>query len=142
MGIRDWFSKKPATLESVTAPSSDYATARSAIEAILRAYPNLGENEDWVSFQAEAGGKKAIVEVANNQVNFCKEQIDLPGMLRGGGLTVLADCVRPAGRKSSDLTLWSIENVSIEELVEIVDFAFTKALGLGDSYGLYAEHMD
>lgn len=142
MGIKDWFAKKPGTVDKVKAPSSEYPTARAAIEAILRAHPNVGKEEDWITFEAEGAGKDAIVEVADNQVNFCKVEIDLPRMLREGGLSALAECVRPAGRKANDLTLWNIESASTEELIEIVDFALAKALGLGDSYTLYATHQD
>jgi hypothetical protein len=128
-------------MRRVQAPSSEYPTARAAIEAILRAHPDVGQNEDWITFEAEGAGKNATVEVADNQVNFCKTDVDLPRTLREGGLNALADCVRPADRKGRDLTLWSIENATTEELIEIVDFAFAKALGLGDSYKLSAVHQ-
>ncbi len=43
-----------------------------------------------------------MVEVADNQVNFCKTDVDLPRLLREGGLSALADCVRPADHKGKD----------------------------------------
>jgi hypothetical protein len=76
-----------------------------------------------------------------NQVNFCNEDVDLPRLLREGGLDALAACVSPADGKGKDLTLWDIENATTDELIEIVDSAFANALGLGDTYEVEAEHQ-
>jgi hypothetical protein len=142
MGIRDWFDKKPGSVERVEAPSPEYPTPRAAIEAILRAHPGVGDNEDWITFEAEGAGKKAMIEVTGNQVNFCNVKVDLPRLLQEAGLGALAERVRPAGRKGTDLTLWTIENATVDELIEIVDFALTKAFGLGNSCRLDAVHQD
>src|SRR4051812_38370559 len=71
MGIRDWFAKDSQGLRRIKAPSPEYPTARAAIEAMLRAHPDVGQDEDWITFEAQGAGKKATVEVADHQVNFC-----------------------------------------------------------------------
>lgn len=142
MGIRDWFAKKSGRIRSVHAPSAEYPTARAAIEAILRAYPNIGENEDWITFEAEGAGKQAIIEVADRQVNFCTVKMDLRKMLQDAGLSALAEPVPHADGWGKDKTLWKIEKVSTDTLIEIVDYAFAKPLGLGESYKLKAMHQD
>lgn len=142
MGIRDWFAKKSGSIKRVHVPSAEYPTARAAIEAIVGAYPDIGQNGDWITFEAEGAGKRATVEIADGQVNFCNVEMDLSRMLQEAGLRALAENVRPADRKGKDLTLWKIENTNTDALIQIVDFAFAKALGLGDSYSLHAEHQD
>jgi hypothetical protein len=141
MGIRDWFAKDPGDIRKVKGPSPEHPTARAAIEAMLRAHPDVGQDDDWISFEGEGAGKEAMVEVAGNQVNFCDVEVDLVRMLRESGLNALAECVRPADRKGKDLTLWIVEHATIEELIEIVDFAFARALGLGESYKVYGVHQ-
>jgi hypothetical protein len=108
---------------------------------MLRAHPDVGGDDDWIEFVAAGNGKKATIQLDVNQVSFGNEGVDLPRLLREGGLGALAECVRPADGKGKDLTVWDVENATVEELVEIVDFAFVKALGLGDAYKVDAEHQ-
>jgi hypothetical protein len=141
MGIRDWFANEPEQMRRVKAPSPEYPTARGAIEAMLRAHPDVGNDDDWIEFDARGAGKKATIQLDCNQVSFGRADVDLPRLLRESGLPALADCVRPADGKGKDLTLWDIQNATTDELIEIVDFAFAKALGLGDAYSVDAEHQ-
>lgn len=141
MGIRDLFSRKTAGLRSVSSPSAEFSTPRSAIEGILTAHPNVGQNEDWITFMAENGEQCARVEVTGDQVNFCKKRIDLAAVLAAAGLSALAHRVRPGGRKHDDLTLWTVEAPTLDERINIVDACLTKALGMGNSYRLVAEYV-
>jgi hypothetical protein len=141
MGIRDWFANEDEGLRRAKGPSPEYPTARAVIEAMLRAHPDVGGDDDWIEFAAAGNGKKATIQLDVNQVSFGNKDVDLPRLLREGGLSALAECVRPADGKGKDLTLWDIENATTDELIEIVDFAFAKALGLGDAYKVDAEHQ-
>lgn len=146
MGIRGWFWGNEGYgggggMRRVKGPSPEYPTARAAIETILRAHPDVGQDDDWIEFEAKGDGKRATIQLDRNQVNFCKEGVDLPRLLHESGLRELAEFVRPADGKGKDLTLWDIENATVEELIEIVDLAFSRSFGLGDSYTVEAEHQ-
>jgi hypothetical protein len=145
MGIRDWFAKKPSASPSSrgegAAPSAEFPTPLSLIRAMLERYPAVGEDGDWITFVGKADGREAIVEVSGESINLCKTSVDLPAVLRQVGLAGLAEAARAGGRKNEDRTMWELSKAAPEELAAAIHAAFSRGLGLGETYSLTAEHQ-
>jgi hypothetical protein len=96
-----------------------------------------GDDGGWLTFEAHADGKSAVVEVAGDHLNFCTERVDLPGVLRTLALDRLAAGASPG--PIDDTTIWSVPGASAEEFARVIDAAFAAVLGggLGEVYEVW-----
>jgi hypothetical protein len=141
MGWRDWF--KPSgggATESVRGPSGEYPTALAAVLALIEAHPARGADDgSWLTFEGSGGGKKGVIEIAGEQLNFCTEEVELTPVLRSLGFEGLAARARAAG--GADRTVWSLPGATAEELASVVDAVFVVVLGLGEGYHVSGERQ-
>jgi hypothetical protein len=144
MGLFGLFKRKDrpdSRLRTVEAPSPRFPTALDAIVALVtdyRAHPKVAEDA-WLTFTGDAGGKQAIIELSDDAVNFCVEQVDLPALLHRHGLGALADIARQGA--TPDTTLWPLPGATPDELAAVVDLAFREHFALEQGYRVRGEHQ-
>ena len=134
MGIRDWFAKKPPILGSVSSPTEEYPTPLNAIETLIAANEQAGDDSAWVTFEADADGPKAIVEISGDQLNFCKREVALCELLKSSAAAPLAHRATPGGRKQTDRTCWTLADPTPHDLALIVHAVFQHEFRLGEEY--------
>ncbi len=134
MGIRDWFGAKGKGGVRVTGASPEYPTTLAAITSLVDAHAAAGDDGMWLTLSGRGNGRSATIELAGEQLNFCTEEVDLPGLLRSIGCDDLAAAARAGGKKGNDRSLWTIAGASSEQLAMAIDVAFARSLGLGEAY--------
>ncbi len=136
MGIRDWFTKRPQVLGKVRFPSPEYPTATDAITALVEANGQSGDDSSWVSFHGLNSNQNFVIQIQGDQINLCKQEVDIAALLIAQGHLQLSTRVFPRGRKQNDQSCWTVSNATPVEIALIVDALFITAFGLGPGYQL------
>ena len=142
MGIRDWLGSRSNKRAVAAGPSDEHPTALSAIGALMRAHVEAGDDGMWTTLTGAGNGKKALIEVAGEDINFCTLEVDLPALLRQSDLAAMAEGAHAGGRKHDDKSLWTIPGATPEQLALIIDAAFAGPCGLGPAYSVEGERHD
>ena len=141
MGLREWLNRVRGR-PGARAPSSEFERPLDAIAALVRLAASDADGDRWITLWGEADGRSALIELAQNEINFCRERIDLPSVLIWAGLEALAGSVKAGGRRNDDQTRWTAEGCSPYELAAIVDAVFSFGFELGAGYTLEGQYHD
>lgn len=133
MRLRDFFAgRRDRRLRSVDS-AVGFTAPIDALAALLVAHRQAGD-EGWVTFEAASADRKAVLEVAGDQLNFCTVEVDLRETLTEVGMPTLAELARPGGDHETDRALWRVPDASTDELAAIIDAALTQCLGMQPGY--------